>query len=44
MYGYSGYNQIPMKKGDKKYTNFMTKSGNYYYNVMPFGQNNTNVT
>ena len=37
MNAYSGYNQIPMAKSDKKYTAFMTESGNYYYNVMPFG-------
>ena len=37
MDAYSGYNQIPMADKDKKYIAFMTSSGNYYYNVMPFG-------
>src|SRR4051812_38718876 len=37
MDAYSGYNQIPMSKMDKKYIAFMTESGNYYYNVMPLG-------
>ena len=41
---YSGYNQIPMEKTDKKYTALMTKSGNYYYNVMPFGLKNAGAT
>jgi len=34
---YSGYNQIPMVEEDKMKTDFMTESGSYYYNVMPFG-------
>jgi hypothetical protein len=29
-----------MADEDKKKTAFMTKSGNYYYNVMPFGLRN----
>jgi len=37
MDAYFGYNQIPMAEEDKKKTAFMTESGNYYYNVMPFG-------
>jgi len=37
MDAYSGYNHIPMADQDKKKTAFMTESGNYYYNVMPFG-------
>jgi len=36
MDAYSRYNQIPMAEEDKKKTAFMTESGNYYYNVMPF--------
>ena len=40
MDAYSGYNQIPMAEEDKKKTAFMTKSGNYYYNVMPFSLRN----
>ena len=41
---YSGYNQIPMAKIDKKYTTFMTESDNYYYNVMPFDMKNVGTT
>jgi hypothetical protein len=41
---YSGYNQIPMAKEDKMKTTFMTKSGNYYYNVMPFVLRNAGAT
>ncbi|XP_058774357.1 uncharacterized protein LOC131648633 [Vicia villosa] len=33
-----------MAKTDKKYMTFMTESGNYYYNVMPFGLKNTDAT
>ncbi|XP_058775915.1 uncharacterized protein LOC131650215 [Vicia villosa] len=33
-----------MAKTDKKYTAFMTESGNYYYNVMPFELKNTGAT
>ena len=44
MDAYSGYNQIPMSKGDKKFTAFMTESGNYYYNVMSFGLKNAGAT
>lgn len=40
MDAYSCYNQIPMAKGDKKYTAFMTESVNYYYNLMPLGLKN----
>lgn len=41
MDAYSGYNQIHMAEEDKKKTAFMTESGNYYYNVMPFALRNT---
>ena len=44
MDAYSGYNQIPMAEEDKKKTAFMTESGNYYYNVMPFGLRNAGAT
>ena len=37
MDAYSGYNQIPMEMSDKYCIAFMTSSGNYCYNVMPFG-------
>ena len=41
---YSGYNKIPMAMSDKNCTVFMTGSGNYYYNVMPFGLKNAGAT
>ncbi|GAU41698.1 hypothetical protein TSUD_94190 [Trifolium subterraneum] len=41
---YSGYNQIPMAVADRTKTAFMTESGNYYYNVMPFGLKNAGAT
>src|SRR3954467_15420540 len=44
MDAYSGYNQIPMARSDKQCTAFMTESGNYYYNVMPFGLKNVGST
>ena len=44
MDAYSGYNQISMVVSDKYCTAFMTSSGNYYYNVMPFGLKNAGAT
>ncbi|CAJ2674684.1 unnamed protein product [Trifolium pratense] len=44
MDAYSGYNQIPMAVADRTKTAFMTESGNYYYNVMPFGLKNAGAT
>jgi hypothetical protein len=44
MDAYSGYNQIPIAEEDKMKTAFMTESGNYYYNVMPFGLRNAGAT
>ncbi|MCH81337.1 hypothetical protein A2U01_0002123 [Trifolium medium] len=44
MDAYSGYNQIPMAMADKEKTAFMTESGNYYYNVVPFGLKNAGAT
>ncbi|GAU50523.1 hypothetical protein TSUD_177730 [Trifolium subterraneum] len=44
MDAYSGYNQIKMAEIDKKKTTFMTETGNYYYNVMPFGLKNAGAT
>ncbi|GAU41925.1 hypothetical protein TSUD_25660 [Trifolium subterraneum] len=38
------YNQIPMAVADRTKTAFMTESGNYYYNVMPFGLKNDGAT
>ena len=37
MDAYSGYNQIPIVKNDRKHTTFLTEGANYMYNVMPFG-------
>lgn len=36
----SGYYQIPLKETAKKYTSFVTTSGQYEYNRMPFGLTN----
>jgi len=44
MDAYSGYNQIPMAEEDKQKMTFMTESGNYYFNVMPFGLRNAGAT
>ncbi|GAU43618.1 hypothetical protein TSUD_185110 [Trifolium subterraneum] len=44
MDAYSGYNQIKMAEIDKKKTTFMTETGSYYNNVMPFGLKNTGAT
>ncbi|GAU40689.1 hypothetical protein TSUD_88350 [Trifolium subterraneum] len=44
MDAYSGYNQIKMAEIDKNKTAFMTETGNYYYNVMPFGLKNAGAT
>jgi len=44
MDAYSGYNQIPMAEEDKQKTTFMTESGKYYFNVMPFGLRNAGAT
>jgi len=44
MDAYSGYNQIPMAEEDKQKTAFKTESGNYYFNVMPFGLRNAGAT
>jgi len=44
MDAYSGYNQTPMAEEDKHKTTFMTESGNYYYNVIPFGLRNVGAT
>lgn len=37
---FSGYNQIVVAKEDKEKTTFITESGTYHYNVMPFGLKN----
>lgn len=40
MDAYSGYNSIPMHLDDQDKTLFITDSGVYYYNLMPFGLKN----
>ena len=44
MDAYSVYNQIPMAMSEKHCTAFMTGSGNYYYNVIPFVLKNARAT
>ena len=44
MDAYSCYNQILMGMSHKHCTTFMTSSGNYYYNIMPFGLKNAGAT
>jgi len=41
---YSSYNKIHMGEEDEKKTTVITESGNYYYNVMPFGLRNAWAT
>ena len=41
---YSSYNQIPMYPPDLANTTFITPTGMYCYNVMPFGLKNTEAT
>jgi len=44
MDAYSNYNQIPIEEEDKQKTTFMTESGNYYFNVIPFDLRNAGST
>ncbi|KAL2240906.1 UNVERIFIED_CONTAM: Retrovirus-related Pol polyprotein from transposon [Sesamum indicum] len=44
MDAYQGYHQIYMAKVDRYKTSFITHGGIYYYNVMPFGLKNADVT
>ena len=37
---YLGYNQIRMHPDDEEKIAFITKLANFYYKVMPLGQNN----
>ena len=41
---YSGYNQIPMFPSDSANTTFITPTGMYCYNVMPFCFKNSGAT
>ena len=40
----SGFHQIPMSEGSKKYTAFSTPEGNFEFNRMPFGLKNAPAT
>jgi hypothetical protein len=42
--GFSGFNQIRVKKIDKYKTNFITHWGTFAYERMPFGLINASVT
>ena len=44
MDGFSGYNQIMITLKDMEKTSLITKWGNYYYWVMPFGLKNAGAT
>lgn len=44
MGSYSGYNKIKMDHIEDPKTTFMSNHANYYYNIMPFGLNNTGTT
>jgi hypothetical protein len=42
--GFSGYNQIKVKKDDKYKTTFTTQWGTFAYERIPFGLSNVGVT
>jgi hypothetical protein len=42
--GFSGYNQIKVKREDKYKTNFITRWGTFAYERMPFGLSNLGAT
>jgi hypothetical protein len=42
--GFSGYNQIKVKREDKYKTTFITHWGTFSYECMPFGLSNASVT
>jgi len=44
LYAYFGCNQIHMHPKDKEKMIFMTDDANYYYEIMPFGLKNAEVT
>src|SRR3954471_22613031 len=44
MDAFSRYNQIMMAEEERKKTAFITESGTYHYNVMPFGLKNAGAT
>ena len=41
---FQGYHQIPLALGDQEKTSFVTPTGNYLYQVMPFGLKNAKST
>ena len=41
--GFSGYNQVPIAKEDKKNTTFVCEFGSFFYRVMPFVLKNAPV-
>ena len=44
LHAFQGYHQIPLAWGDQEKTYFVTPTGNYHYNVMPFGLKNVGST
>jgi hypothetical protein len=42
--GFSGYNQIKVKREDKYKTTFVTHWGTFFYECMPFGLSNAGAT
>ncbi|XP_026383756.1 uncharacterized protein LOC113279275 [Papaver somniferum] len=44
MYGYAGYNQIPLAPEDQEHTSFFTPRGLYCYSKMSFGLKNAGAT
>jgi hypothetical protein len=42
--GFSGYNQIKVKREDKYKTTFITRWGTFSYEHMPFGLSNVGST
>ena len=44
MDGFSGYNQIQIRKEDQYKTSFTTSWGTFSYRVMPFGLKNAGAT
>ena len=44
LHAFQGYHQIPLAWGDQEKTYFVTPTGNYHYNVMPFVLKNVGAT